>query len=371
MTALALVAVFAFAALATALPLARRRPKQALQQARADEERKNAQLRAAEAALSDVARALVAGGRVETGFPPQIRDTPLATALYRVLSGVSTAVSLGVEAARQEARGRVEQVRAIAEREQQEYVSSLRAVVADLAHRAGPARPPDVPRTHEAHDVTAGDPGARGAAAVLLAATNYAILGGSRLAPAGRPSSLADLVRTSCARAGVTERVRLAQIPEVMVRGEAVEGLTHLLAALLDNASRASATVQVACDPRPDSSAYLLVDDAGPGMTEQQLAAARGLLAETGAEVLLHLGARPQLGLRTVGALTRYLGIGTDLISPAPWGGTRVVLALPGALFAHPAPPREGGEAVGGGRRGTAEEWIAGTRRARTQETHR
>ncbi|NED79948.1 sensor histidine kinase, partial [Streptomyces sp. SID11233] len=138
--------------------------------------------------------------------------TPLATALYRVLSGVSTAVSLGVEAARQEARVRVEQVRAIAEREQQEYVSALRAVVADLAHRAGPARPSDVPRTHEAHDVTAGDPGARGAAAVLLAATNYAILAGSRLAPAGRPSSLADLVRTSCVRAGVTERVRLAQI---------------------------------------------------------------------------------------------------------------------------------------------------------------
>lgn len=364
----------AVAVLATASHLlARRRHKRALHQVRADEERKAAQLRAAEAALGDVARALVSGGQWEAEFAPQLRDTSLATALYRVLSGVSTAVSLGVEAARRDARVRVEQVRTVAEREQQEHVRSLRACLADLAHRAGPARPPDAPRTHEGHDAVAGGLPTRDAVGVRLATINYAILAGSRFAPAG-PTSLADLVRASCGRAGVTERVRLVQIPEVMVHGDAVEGLTHLLAALLDNAGRASTSVQVACDARPDSSAYLLVDDAGPGMTADQLATARGLLSETGPEMLLRLGARPQLGLRTVGALTRYFGISTDLISPAPWGGTRVILTLPSALLAHPAParPHEGGEAVGGsGRRGTAEDWIAGTRRARTQEAHR
>ncbi|MFF4767389.1 ATP-binding protein [Streptomyces sp. NPDC001255] len=373
MTTLFLLAVLVVLVSASLL-IIRARYGREVRRARAEAEATSGQLRAAETAVAGLTRLLPTGPVLPEDFvPPQLRDTPLATALRQLLAGVANAIGFRVEAVRQDARERVEQVKAIAEREQYEHVRAvLCAVATDLAHRAhGAPTPGALPPQEE--PLVAEALRARRAAGVLLAAVHYATLVSPP--PPGAPTPLREVFESASVRAAVAERVRLLQVPDVVVHGEAAEALTQILAALLDNATRVAVDVQVACEHQSDGTLALLVDDAGPGIPPLQLAAAQALLGEAGPDVLLRLGARPKLGLRAVGALARHLGLGVTLISPTPWGGTRVALAVPAALLGprelgHLARPR-GTVGHGAGARGTAQEWIAGTRRARTQEGRR
>jgi cell division septation protein DedD len=126
-------------------------------------------------------------------------------------------------------------------------------------------------------------------------------------------------------------RVTIGPLPEsTAVIGEAVEGLVHALAELLDNATRYSPPhthVVLTAMPVPDG-LIIEVEDSGVGLGPEAAArAAQALATEHGLEDAV-LGATPRLGLAVVGRLARAVGFDVSL-SPSDGGGVRASILLP------------------------------------------
>lgn len=156
--------------------------------------------------------------------------------------------------------------------------------------------------------------------------------------PAG-PVSLLDVLRAAVSEIEQYDRVALNVQRGVSVRGNAAAGTVHLLAELLENATKFSApTTQVTVSGRTvrDGGSVITVTDAGTGMSEEQLMQLNWRLAHP---PLADAEGPRQVGLYAVAHLAAQHGITVSLRRTADRGITAEV-RLPAALISHDIPPR-------------------------------
>lgn len=155
---------------------------------------------------------------------------------------------------------------------------------------------------------------------------------------ATQPISLYDCVRGAQSRILEYGRIEVHGGHTLAVVAPAVEGLTHAIAELLENAtvfspSRAPVVVTVR---EVEAGAVVEIDDAGLGMPQDVLGQATAQLRE---ELdLTRLGAVPRLGLACVGRWCRELGFHAELTAASAYGGIRAVAFVPGGLLTAPPP---------------------------------
>ncbi|PWJ55668.1 Signal transduction histidine kinase [Quadrisphaera granulorum] len=146
------------------------------------------------------------------------------------------------------------------------------------------------------------------------------------------PMPLSDVVRTASSEIEDYRRVDLALGADPAVLGHLALPAAHLLAELLENATRSSdpsTRVRVATSPMP-TGVLLTVTDEGIGMTPTQRAEVAARLADPSASAAV--GAS-ELGYFVVGRIARRLGASVEVHAGAV-RGTVVAVALPATVFA-------------------------------------
>ena len=149
-----------------------------------------------------------------------------------------------------------------------------------------------------------------------------------------RPIEVTEIVRAALSEIEAYDRVELNQVDTVWVRGTVVSDLTHLLAELLDNATRFSPpTTTVTVVGRLTDKGYIVsVTDQGMGMSSDDLARANAELQSI---------SRPEerstmvLGLAVVGRLAARSGIQVRL-SESPFEGVTAQIRVPLELLQTP-----------------------------------
>jgi signal transduction histidine kinase len=163
---------------------------------------------------------------------------------------------------------------------------------------------------------------------------NLQILAGG---PGGRPRDgavpLSDLLRAAGQEIDDYTRIQPVDVDDsVRVNGEVADLLVHLLAELLDNAagfSPPSAPVVVEAR-RVGDQLHIQIRDAGAGMTEADLEAARSRVANP----RLDYRTTQRMGLPVVGTIAEHLGLKIEFRSVLR-EGTRVDLTVPSGLFSR------------------------------------
>lgn len=169
------------------------------------------------------------------------------------------------------------------------------------------------------------------AARIHRHAENLAVLGGAvSRHPWTRPVSVGEVLRSCAAEVEHYARVRLAAPPPFTVRGHAAADLAHLLAELVENATRFSAPqTQVEVRALPVAAGLAVeVDDRGLGMTAAEQGRMNALLAgasHADAAELLQTG---RVGLAVVATLARRHGVTVRLLSNV-YAGVRAVVTVP------------------------------------------
>ncbi|MGW9350296.1 nitrate- and nitrite sensing domain-containing protein [Nocardiopsis flavescens] len=166
-------------------------------------------------------------------------------------------------------------------------------------------------------------------------ADNLIILGGGQSARRWRqPRPLVDVLRAAIAETEDFERVRLTSAPRLLMHGQAVADIVHLLAELIENATQFSPVgtpVDVGCGPCPEG-LLVEVEDRGLGMSEHGYEQARRTLARPPEFDVMALPDDPRLGLFVVARLAERHGVRVWL-EPSPYGGTRAITLIPRALL--------------------------------------
>ena len=166
-------------------------------------------------------------------------------------------------------------------------------------------------------------------------ADNLIILGGGQSARRWRqPRPVVDVLRAAIAETEDFERVRLTSAPRVLMHGQAVADIVHLLAELVENAAQfspAGTPVDVGCAPAPEG-LLVEIEDRGLGMSEQGYAAAERTLTRPPEFDVMALPDDPRLGLFVVARLAERYGIRVWL-HPSPYGGTRATALIPDSLL--------------------------------------
>jgi signal transduction histidine kinase len=192
-------------------------------------------------------------------------------------------------------------------------------------------------------------------------ADNLIILGGGQSARRWRqPRPLVDVLRAAIAETEDFERVRLTSAPRVLMHGQVVADVVHLLAELVENATQfspAGTPVDVGCTPAAEG-LVVEVEDRGLGMSERGYAEAERTLAQPPEFDVMALPEDPRLGLFVVSRLAGRHGVRVGL-RPSPYGGTRATVLIPASLLepvdnlltvtGAPANGREAGVAAGRG----------------------
>ncbi|MEV0966145.1 MULTISPECIES: ATP-binding protein [unclassified Streptomyces] len=151
-----------------------------------------------------------------------------------------------------------------------------------------------------------------------------------------RPVSLHDCVHGARSRIVEFGRVDVHGGQTLHVAPPAVEGLVHVIAELLENATVFSPSgTPVAVTVREVAAgAVVEIDDAGLGMPPDVLAQAAARLRDE--PDLARLGAVPRLGLACAGRWSRELGFSVELTAASSYGGTRAVTFVPHRLLTDP-----------------------------------
>lgn len=144
-----------------------------------------------------------------------------------------------------------------------------------------------------------------------------------------RPRPLLDVARAAIGEVSGYERVTTAPIDGIMLAGQAVGELSHLLAELIDNAvSFSDPRTAVQVRGQHTSHGYAIeIEDRGLGMTDERLAEVNERIRNPGEfNVASSDSDREQLGLHVVARISARLGITVELTRNAYAGITAVVL---------------------------------------------
>ncbi len=168
---------------------------------------------------------------------------------------------------------------------------------------------------------------------------NMLLLAGAEQHRAGRPgapAALLDVLRAALSEIERYERVHLTALPQVFVRPEVADDLSHVLAELLDNGTAFSPpteAVTVTAWHLDSGEVMVSVADRGIGMTDTMMRQANAALAEQGDGRQVGHGTGRSLGLRVVTLLARRLGLRVQLRASASGDGTTALVALPAGLL--------------------------------------
>ncbi|MFH9887800.1 ATP-binding protein [Streptomyces luteogriseus] len=253
---------------------------------------------------------------------PQLAGSPLGFALERVLEGLHTELAAQrtrIDAAAQAGmRG--------ATREIQAALYRLQDALRGLQQRYDD---PELAQTlfeldHENEQS-------------LRRAQIAAVVCGAWVGLAREESHLVDAVTGGQARLAGYRRVRVSNHLDAgtALVSHAVEPVAIIVAELLDNALRHSApdTEVVVNLEAVHHGVCVTVDDAGLGMTQDERARARRMVAGSDPILLTELGDPPRMGLAAIGRLTRQFDLSVDVSSPSPYGGVRAVLRIDSHLL--------------------------------------
>ncbi|MFI5593626.1 sensor histidine kinase [Amycolatopsis sp. NPDC051758] len=194
-----------------------------------------------------------------------------------------------------------------------------------LAHRVLQRYPDDPDALRDYYDIS------HGAATHARASQTLTVLAGKypgRQWP--EPQPLAKVVQHACARIVDYPRVQVTGNPDVAVINTLAEQLIHLLAELLDNATRYSppkAPVIVTFD-EVDTGWAITVHDDGHHLDAERLSWAQERVSGRDPVGLHELGEPPQTGLAVVGTFARRHKFLVRLDSTAN-GGVRAVTTVP------------------------------------------
>ncbi|GMA23386.1 hypothetical protein GCM10025864_11450 [Luteimicrobium album] len=148
-----------------------------------------------------------------------------------------------------------------------------------------------------------------------------------------QPMPTSDVIRTASSEIEMYDRVRLILPVDPLMLGHNALSAAHLLAELLENATRFSephTPVEVSTN-RTSSGVQVIIRDYGLGMGTEELAEARSRVTSSGASEVL--GAQ-RLGLYVVGRLAQRLGASVEFTSSGDNGeGTTAVVSFPAVLF--------------------------------------
>jgi signal transduction histidine kinase len=143
------------------------------------------------------------------------------------------------------------------------------------------------------------------------------------------PQRLGDVVRSAIGEVADYRRVHVVELPPATVQGFAAADIAHLIAELLDNGLRASASgrrgVEVRGRYQADGGDLLAVVDSGDGMDVDEIAQANRRLAGTESYTV---APSRYLGHYVVGRLAARHGIRTRL-APTYGGGVTALVELP------------------------------------------
>ncbi|MFI6400909.1 ATP-binding protein [Streptomyces sp. NPDC050548] len=314
------------------------------------------QLRAVEEAVGTLARDVVpalraqaAGGGRQDGFPlslpGELIGSPVADQLGKVAEAVAQAVrqvrhesdiagsaqvaevQRAAEAAAAESRRTAEETTRAAVRG---VASSLVAIASRLSRQVSAGVRKHAGDEAYASLVTIDRHGQQ----LLLAAQSYVVLSGGKLSRRWPDSSVTDVVRAAMGHLDQFERIEHEE-SDTAVTARAVGPVIHALALLLDNALRYSpqtARVEIRLH-EGHHGMTVAIDDAGLGMSLEQLRAARRILSADQLNDVTRLGAQPSVGFRVVAALGRDYGFQADVEAPNHYHGVRALLFLPNALL--------------------------------------
>ena len=149
-----------------------------------------------------------------------------------------------------------------------------------------------------------------------------------------QPVALANVIRAAVSEIEEQERVSLSGLPDIAVRGPAVNDLVHLLAELTENAtSFSSAVMPVDVSSRLLATGGTLIEiaDRGIGMAPNELAYANWQLENAQAADADIPG---WIGLFVVARLAARHGIRVRL-QPAEFGGLTALVWLPDEILTH------------------------------------
>ena len=159
-------------------------------------------------------------------------------------------------------------------------------------------------------------------------------------APPGRswsaPVKLIDVMRGAVAEVEDYARVTVSTQARTALAGSAVTDVIHLLAELIENATSLSPPfTQVRVGGESVANGFAIeIEDRGLGMTPQRVAELNDRLANPPD---LNPANTEQLGLFVVGQLARRHRINV-ILRPSPYGGTTVVVLIPGDLIVDEVP---------------------------------
>ncbi|MFK0294745.1 nitrate- and nitrite sensing domain-containing protein [Streptomyces sp. NPDC090442] len=148
------------------------------------------------------------------------------------------------------------------------------------------------------------------------------------------PAPLSDVVRAGAAEVEHYTRVHLGQMPDLCVSGPAVHDVSHLLAELLENATRYSdpvEPVEVTAELGSEGGVVLCISDRGAGMSDAMVAELNARLSNP---PLIDVATTGQMGLYVVSQLAARLGI--DVVLSCPGAGCTVAVELPAELLVTP-----------------------------------
>jgi hypothetical protein len=168
-----------------------------------------------------------------------------------------------------------------------------------------------------------------------------AVLCGSWPGQQRSASSLTDVVRGATSRIRDYLRVSVPTEADIAIISRAVEPVVLAVAELLDNGTRHSQpnTMVEVNFQQAHNGMVVMIDDAGVGMTVEELHRAARLLAGNGADDINQLGDPPQVGFAVIGVLAKRYGFRVSVDTRSPYGGVRAVVFLPNQLLTRISKP--------------------------------
>jgi HAMP domain-containing protein len=153
------------------------------------------------------------------------------------------------------------------------------------------------------------------------------------------PIALAGILRAATAEIEDYTRIILAPVADVRVAGQAVSDVVHLIAELLENATKFSpAGTQVQVNGEVAPRGYMVeIEDQGVGMTDAELEQVNQRLAEP---PVVDLITEHRLGVFVVGRLALKHGIRVRL-RRSWYGGVTALVLLPNGLIINPDAPAQ------------------------------